>query len=150
LDIQSILLHNLQFERRLTRETIAAMVDGDIQFKPTEAQMSFGAQALHFISAQETLFDAFRGNGWVWDRSITLEAFPTLQAILTKYDEQTAMELDYYRSLDPDQFGRPVNTAWGGPEPLVQLAFAFLTHEAHHRGQMITYLRLKGMEPPKY
>lgn len=150
MEIKTVILQNLQFERRLTRETIAAMTDGDMQFQATKEQMAFGQQALHIISCQETLLDAFKGNGWNWERGYVLGAYPTQEAILARFDQMHRAEVAYYESLEPDQWGRLVDTAWGPPEPLMQLLLSFLTHEAHHRGQMITYLRLKGMEPPKY
>jgi uncharacterized damage-inducible protein DinB len=150
MDIKAIWLEQLKSERRLTRETIAAMIDGDVQFRTTPQQMSYGGQALHLISAQETLMDALNGHGWQWERGVDLEHFPTLHAILDRFDATHAAELAYYENLEPEQFFRSVSTAWGAPEPLLQLAMGFLTHEAHHRGQMVVYLRLKGMKPAKY
>lgn len=150
MDIKAVFLHNLAFERRLTRETITAMKDGDMAFAAVEGQLGFGAQALHVISCQETLREAMQQGTWNWERGINLEQFPTQEAILAKFDEMHAAELAFYGSLEPEEFFRPVRTAWGGPEPLFQLAVSFLTHEAHHRGQMIVFLRLKGMQAPRY
>ena len=150
MDIKTVFLHSLKFERRLTRETITAMTDGDMAFAAAEGQMGFGAQALHVISCQETLLEAMKHGTWNWERGINLEQFPTQEAILAKFDELQATELAYYGGLEPEEFSRPVATAWGPPEPLFQLALSFLTHEAHHRGQMIVFLRLKGMQAPKY
>jgi uncharacterized damage-inducible protein DinB len=150
MDIRSMVLANLRSERRLTRETIAAMTDGDVNFRPTPEQMSFGGQALHIISCQKTLLDALQGKGWNWKTGIDSQAYPTQEAILAKFDEVTEEELAYYGGLDPELFGRLVSTPWGEPEPLLQLVYSFLAHEAHHRGQMVAYLRLKGMTPPKY
>ena len=31
-----------------------------------------------------------------------------------------------------------------------ELCFRMLDHVAHHRGQMVIYLRLKGIVPPEY
>jgi len=150
MNIKEIWLSNLKNERRITRETIAAMTDGDVQFRPTAEQMSFGGQALHLTSAQKTLVDAFQGKEWVWDQGLDLEKFPTLDAILQKFDEIMAFELAYYQELEPEQYDRVIQTPWGAPEPMVQLMYSFLAHETHHRGQMVTYLRLKGMQPPRY
>ena len=38
----------------------------------------------------------------------------------------------------------------GTPEPRSELAYRILDHVAHHRGQALIYLRLKGIEPPSY
>lgn len=150
MDLKTVVLQTLGAERRITRETIAAMADGDVAFKPTGEQMSFGAQALHLTSAQETLYQAFHDNTWVWDRGLTLARYPTLPSILAEFDEMHTQEMAYYESLTQQDYSREVPTAWGPPEPMLQLIMSFLAHEAHHRGQMICYLRLKKMQPPKY
>jgi uncharacterized damage-inducible protein DinB len=150
MNMKQILIENLRFERRLTRETIAAMPENDLAFRPTAEQRSFGDQALHLISCQETLMDAFQGKGWQWDRGNTLEHYPTQASILAKLDAVYAIEQAYYENLESEEFFRPVSTTWGPPEPLIQLALSFLTHEAHHRGQMVAYLRMTGMTPPTY
>ncbi|MGE5674937.1 MAG: DinB family protein [Mycobacterium leprae] len=148
--VKKALLENLRVERRLTRETIAAMSDSEVQFRPTDEQMSFGEQALHVISAQETLLDGLQGKGWVWERETKISAYPTQTAILAKFDEVVATEHAYYESLADADFGRMIPNTWGPPEPVLQLIVSFLAHEAHHRGQMVAYLRLKGITPPKY
>lgn len=150
MNIKAIWVTNLKNERRITRETIAAMVDGDVQFRPTAEQMCFGAQALHLASAQKTLLDALQEKEWNWEQGMNLDAFPTLEAILQKFDEITALEVTFYDGLEPEQYDRTIQTPWGAPEPMVQLLYSFLAHETHHRGQMVTYLRLKGMQPPPY
>ncbi len=150
VDLKSIHLGNLLTERRLTRDTIAALLDGDVQFRPTGEQMSFGAQALHMISAQETLLEAFQTGDWKWQRGVDLASYPTLDDILRKFDEMHATELAFYENLEQPEMLRPIKTGWGPVEPLLQLATSFLLHEAHHRGQLVAYLRLKGMTPPKY
>lgn len=149
-EIKSILKETLSVERRITRDTIAALTDGDVQFRPTPEQRPFGAQALHIISSQETLLEAVRTGVWNWRRNTDLTHFPTAESILKKFDEQHSLEMAYYDSLEPDAFFRPVSTSWGPPEPLLQLIISFLAHEGHHRGQMVVYLRLKGMQPPNY
>ncbi|HYG57968.1 MAG TPA: DinB family protein [Symbiobacteriaceae bacterium] len=150
MNMKEIWLQSLSSERRLTRETIAAMKDGDVQFKPTEEQMPFGLQALHIVSCQKTLVEAFRTNEWHWEQGYDLVKFPTLEAILTAFDQGQAAETGYYESLEPEEFGRIIKTPWGSSEPVIQMLYSFLAHEAHHRGQMVTYLRLKGMVPPQY
>lgn len=150
MDVKSICLAHLQFERNLTRAVIAAMADGDMDFQPTPAQMTFGGQALHLLTAWETLRGALHGQGWQWNQGLTPERFPTQADVLRKFDEVTAADLAYYGGLAPEEFGRMVETTWGPPKSLLSLLMSWSAHEAHHRGQMVTYLRLKGMTPPPY
>jgi len=150
MEMHLLLRDILQVERRLTRDTIVAMADGDMAFRPTPGQMSFGDQALHIISAQETLQQALQNGEWDWDRGIDSRSFPTQEAILSRFDDLNAREVAYYGGLQADDLQRTVHTAWGPPEPILKLLVSFLAHEAHHRGQMVAYLRLKGMTPPAY
>lgn len=150
MNMKEIWLHSLRHERRITRETIAAMTDGDMQFKPTEGQMPFGQQALHIVSCQKTLVDAFKTGEWNWEQGFDLAKFPTREAILETFDKGTEAEMAYFESLEPEEFGRIIKTPWGSSEPMAQLCISFLAHEGHHRGQMVTYLRLKGMQPAHY
>ncbi|HEY3364361.1 MAG TPA: DinB family protein [Symbiobacteriaceae bacterium] len=150
MDVKQILLESLEKERRLTRETIAAMTDGDVEFKPTPGQMSFGSQALHIAGSWAVFLEGIQGQGWNWEKISSLADYPTLPAILAKLDDVTAAEAAYYKDLEPEAFMRDVHTGWGPPEPLAKLIISFLAHEAHHRGQLVTYLRLKGMTPAQY
>jgi uncharacterized damage-inducible protein DinB len=150
MNIKEIWLQNLKGERRVTRDTIAAMTDGDVLYRPTEEQMCFGAQALHIVSCNKTLLDAFAGKGFNWEQGMTLENYPTLEAILHQFDAVMAEELAYFEGLEPEQYDQVIQTPWGNEEHMVQMLYSFLAHETHHRGQMVTYLRLKGMQPPRY
>lgn len=150
MDLKAVVLETLRTERRTTRDAIAALGDGAVSFRPTGEQMSFGAQALHLISCQATLMQAFQGKGWNWNQGIDEEHFPTLPVILARFDEMHQAELAFYEGLESEELARPVATAWGEPEPMLQLAISFLAHESHHRGQLVVYLRLMGMTPPRY
>jgi len=150
VDLKSTLLATLAFERRLTRETISAMPGAEFLFSPTPEQMSFGSQALHIISTHETLREALSHGRWNWDRQIDIEHYDTRESVITRFDEMHADSIRLFEQLEVEEFMRLVQTDWGAKEIVLHLAFNFLTHEAHHRGQMVVYLRLKGITPPKY
>lgn len=150
MDFTKSLLEEFQHTRRLTREIFLAMTDGDVQFRPTQDQMAFGTQLLHAISCWQTLERAAGGAGWTWDLGYTLEAYPSQSTILTLLDDLTAKSESFWRGLEPEEWTRAQSVPWGAPQPLLQLFVSFLVHEGHHRGQMVTYLRQKGMVPPPY
>ncbi len=145
-----VLLATMRDERRMTRAAIADIPEDALAYRPTPEQMSLGGQALHIIACQETLLEALQTGRWEWDRGLTLERFRTREAILARFDEMNAAQEAYFGGLEPEQLGRPVQTAWGSKETVLQLALSFLAHDAHHRGQIVTYLRLKGIKPAVY
>lgn len=150
MDAKAILLENLRFERRLTRETVSAMADGDMAYRPTPEQMELGTQALHILSSYATLMEALSGKGWNWDQGMTLSTYPTREAILELYDAETARLMSVVEGLASESLFEIIQTGWGAKEALLQLLISWIAHESHHRGQMVTYLRLKGIKPPAY
>lgn len=150
MELKQVALKTLRFERKLTRETVANMTDGDMGYRPTPEQMDFGTQALHIHSAYATLMGALSGQGWVWDQGMTREKYPTQEAILKVIDDETARLFALIEGLSEERLAEEVQTGWGTQEPVFQLLVDWFAHESHHRGQMVTYLRLKGMTPPRY
>lgn len=150
MELKQIALKTFHFERKLTRETVANMTDGDMGFRPTPEQMDFGTQALHILSAYATLMGALSGQGWVWDQGMTRERYPTQEAILKLLDAETDRLVSFLDDMTERQLTEEVQTGWGTQEPVFQLLVDWFAHESHHRGQMVTYLRLKGMTPPRY
>lgn len=150
MDPKAVLLDTVRAERRRTRATVAAMADGDMAYRPAAEQMDFGTQALHILSAWATLMGALSGRGWVWDQGMTREKYPTQEAILKLYDEESARLYRFLEGLDPEGLGREVETPWGKRAPVFGLLLDWVAHECHHRGQMVAYLRCKGMKPPEY
>jgi uncharacterized damage-inducible protein DinB len=150
VDIRSVLMDSFRSERKITRSVITGMQDGDMAFQPTPAQMSFGAQALHIASSYATLLDALQGKEWQWELGIDMEHYPTQEAILAKLDEGSRQVEAYLANLDPEALLQVIQTPWGAQETLLGLFLSWIAHEAHHRGQMVTYLRLKGYQPVTY
>lgn len=150
MSISTSLLNEFQATRRLTREIFVTMTDGDVGYRPTPDQMAFGQQLLHIISCWETLERAAQGQEWQWDLGYTLEAYPTQGQILNLLDELTAQSQKFWSNLEPEEWLRAQPVAWGAPTELLELFVSFLVHEGHHRGQMVSYLRQKGLTPPPY
>jgi uncharacterized damage-inducible protein DinB len=143
---QDPVLDHYESIRNYTSEVLAAMPEAGAGFRPAPGLRSFADLARHVISAERTLLQALREGVWVWDQGVTEEAWPTLASVRDLLDRTTGEGLALYRSEDP---GRPLVASWG-TFPLRHFLFEWLVHEAHHRGQMVTYLRLSGVRPPEY
>jgi uncharacterized damage-inducible protein DinB len=52
-------------------------------------------------------------------------------------------------NLKPEQLEEPVKF-FAGPMNKRQIMTLLNDHHTHHRGQIIVYLRLKGVKPPRY
>ena len=124
-----------------------AMPEEAYNFKPTERQMSFKEQLIHIKGNMDWLSNTyFTETEFTRTKSelpaskeatITLlkEAFNNAAAIVIKADEASLTEtVDFF----------------AGPKSKLQILNLLQDHVTHHRGQLIVYLNLKEIEPPRY
>lgn len=125
-----------------------AMPEAGYQFKPAVEEMDFGAQLMHLADNMKWLCTAYLG--------AKKEIFPiadstmkSKQAIieyLTKaYDAsvQTLQDFDVKTLSDSVKF-------FAGPMNKLQILNLLNDHQTHHRAQMLVYLRMREVTPPKY
>lgn len=128
-------------------EVIEAMPEEFFAFKPTEREMSFQEQLVHI-----------QGNmDWLSTTYFTTEKF-----IRSSSDESyTKEELKERLRTSFDATANKVISAtdsslseivdfFSGPKSKFQILNLLQDHVTHHRGQLIVYLNLKGVEPPRY
>lgn len=138
-----------------TLEVAAAMPADQYDYRPTEDQMSFGAQLLHLTGNMVWIANSFLGH-----EDIELDAAAlrkTLRAADATDKEQvialTQQGLTYVQAaldqLDPTSL-EDVQDFFAGPLTRRHLLILLNDHLTHHRAQAIVYLRLRGVEPPRY
>jgi uncharacterized damage-inducible protein DinB len=138
-----------------TLEVAEAMPAEDYGYQPTEDQMSFGAQLLHLTGNMVWIGNSFLG----YDESdFDVKAFrETLRsADATDKDRVIALArrgLTFVKNalaqLDPASLDE-VQNFFAGPHTRRHLLILLNDHHTHHRAQAIVYLRLRGVEPPRY
>lgn len=132
-----------------TERYMNAMPAEGYNFKPTPAVRSFAQQMLHLADANYYFISIASGKpAPVNQESLEQIVIPTkettLKAVLDSYDYVITVlnETRKDQLLKTVKFGDleiPQIAAWGK-------AFE---HQAHHRGQIAIYLRLKGITPPE-
>jgi len=129
------LRNTLSAAKGFTIQVFKAMPAEDYSFKPTEDVRTFAAQAYHIAYSIEWFHNQLKGSPIQWspgdENSMTKEE-------LIKYVEEQfdAMNSTILESEFSGQFTDGILGA--------------LRHNSHHRGQMVTYLRTKGIKPPSY
>ncbi len=116
-----------------------------VDFRPTAEQMSFREQFIHvmknitFLSSKYILEEE---NPFVIDENMEWDSALQLFEKVIAYGNH-AIEFGF---TEPDQ----VVEFFAGPKTKRQIILLLNEHQTHHRGQMIVYLRLHGIQPPKY
>ncbi len=130
------LKQRLEITKALTIEVFNAMPESDYSFKPNDEQRTFGAQAYHIAYSIDYYRRAFQNRG---------------QAEWSPGDEniKSKAELIKWAGEQFDAMHKLI-LASEQNDAVTALVISYLDHNAHHRGQMITYLRMKGITPPPY
>ncbi|MEX2514257.1 MAG: DinB family protein [Cyclobacteriaceae bacterium] len=127
-----------------------AMPEKHFHTKPNPEAMSFAEQLMHIAVVLDWhAFSKFDGR----EESIRWEEFQVSNQSKEELIRTTAREFDraadLIRNFDPkrlDEKGSYAKFSRTRRQFLLLLA----DHVSHHRGQMVVYLRLKGIKPPNY
>lgn len=130
-----------------TLEVAKAMPSDRYDYRPTPEVMRFGEQLLHMTVNMNWL-----GNQYLNAKKHSLGDFEditkkeTIIKILEEgfHNAREAMENTTAEELDE------VVEFFAGPMTKRQIIHLMHDHLTHHRGQLIIYLRLNGIHPPRY
>lgn len=148
---QSGLLADLQVKwtnaAEYTLEVAERMPEEYYGFKPTEEEMSFEQQLLHMAGNINWLTSSYLGGAAV-EKDLTTTGYGKAEIIAMLKDvfERSAQATAH---LTEAQLEDPV-TFFAGPMNKRRILLLLHDHLSHHRGQLVVYLRLKGIVPPKY
>ena len=143
-------LAHWQVEKEYSLAVLGAMPAEHFDLKPTPSQRSFFEQISHYANGNVNYFKTFElpiSQPTVPDHE-TPQALRSYLAASYDYvaDVLAAMTEDDFNRRDLD-FGRV------GPKTLHTAQDLFMRaymHSAHHRGSVVVYLRLAGVEPPRW
>lgn len=147
-----------QMVHGVTLRLIGTFSDADLDFRPKEGLRSVRELIMHMYSMERTLAENIR-SGKLSEETESVavpekEAGKAVLAELKTVADLLAYARRYHQALDEtleamteEEVQQPVE-AWYGSFPAWQFfAFAYDEHW-HHRGQLYTYARLLGKEPP--
>ncbi|MBR9919269.1 MAG: DinB family protein [Bacteroidetes bacterium] len=125
-------------------EIAEAMPAEDYEYKPTEDVMSFREQLVHLANNAAWLSSDYLGEERPPKKDPkTKEAVINYLKTIFTQAERAIQNLDM-ESLDAEI------SFFAGPMSRQRILFLLNDHLTHHRGQLVIYLRLKGIQPPKY
>jgi uncharacterized damage-inducible protein DinB len=151
-DAGHLLLHaaieKLENAREYTLSVAELMPADAYDFRPTGDMMSFSGQLVHLSYNMGWLTSAFLSEGTnPVDRSDA--GLTDKRQVMAVVERSYDYALDVLRNFDVRQLDDTVSF-FAGPKTKLQIFTLLNDHQTHHRGQLLVYLRLKGIVPPRY
>ncbi|HSU28273.1 MAG TPA: DinB family protein [Chitinophagaceae bacterium] len=134
--MKSFIIADLEKTRNYTTAVAEAMPEESWSFKPSEQVWNF-AELVHHIAYSLDWMESnyIRKEKAEWDPGPVPEG---KKAVLSYLGEKfSSLEKAVQKKGD-----------WENED--VKSFYAIIEHNAHHRGQAVTYLRITGIVPPEY
>ncbi len=122
------------------------MPEEKYNYKPVPEEMSFKMQLLHIIDNITWLTSTYLTKekyNRITDSASSKVAIIQEMKLVYEYAEKAILSLPTKELDIPVQF-------FAGPMTKRQILFLLQDHQTHHRAQLLVYLRLNGVKPPKY
>lgn len=128
-------------------EVAKAMPHDKYNFKPTEREMSFGKQLLHIKANMDWLSSTYFTSNPKKEKELNenLSKSEIIAALEKSFDNTYAIIKAYDEKKINDK-----SDFFAGPKSKLQILNLLQDHVTHHRGQILVYLNLNGVTPPKY
>jgi uncharacterized damage-inducible protein DinB len=128
------------------------MPEEKYSYKPVKEEDTFAFQLIHMANNMYFLSSKFLRNT---DSPVDTKAIEKKLSTMSKAEiiQYLAKAFDYTAgtfALMNDNTLEEELDYWGGHSTKRKIVFLLNDHQTHHRGQLIVYLRLNGIKPPKY
>jgi uncharacterized damage-inducible protein DinB len=141
------LLDHWQGHRALTRRVIEAFPADQLFTFSVGGMRPFGEMVLEFLAMTAPMVRGLVTGQW--DKYV-LAKLDTKQALLARWDEDTALINDLWPKIDPAKFAEQMVAFGEYPGTGNSLMLYVIDNEIHHRGQGYVYLRALGIAPPAF
>ena len=146
-DVKSAFLLKWENSKNYLLEIAEAMPEETYNFKPTERQMSFEEQLLHIRKNMHWLSETYILNS---DLKKSKQKTPkTKTEIISELEIAFNSVSTIVKTISLDDLTTEVDF-FAGPKSKLQILNLLQDHVTHHRGQIIVYLNLNNIVPPKY
>jgi uncharacterized damage-inducible protein DinB len=145
---RDIVVGFIENEARSTTRVIAALPEGNRDYRPDDRSRTGWELAAH-IALSDAWFAGSVANGaFVWAGEPPLPSeFTSPEAVSRWYAQTMAQSIETLRALPAEQLAKEVEF-FGRKAPAVLWLLMMLSHTVHHRGQLAAYLRAAGGKVP--
>ncbi len=144
---QKVMLERLENSKVYTMQVGEIMPVSGFDYKPVATEMAFGVQMLHIAQNLEMIATRYLGAILPYDKALPdpLDKEKIIFRVGAAFD----FAIKTVQAMQAADFEEEV-AFFAGPKNKMQMVNLMNDHQAHHRGQCIVYLRLKGLQPPGY
>ena len=146
--VRDVIVGSIEQESVVERKVIAAVPNGNRDYKPDSKSRSAWEIAVHMAMADVWFADSILNGRFEWTGEPSTPSEMTNPAtVATWHERQLTDRLAKIRAMSPDALLRPVDF-FGRTAPAVVWLSAMNNHMIHHRGQLAAYLRAAGSKVP--
>lgn len=128
------------------------MPEDNYAFKATPESMSFAEHLMHIAWAMDwhslSLMGGREARDWNTDTELQV-ADKTKKEMIAKIDETFNKTIAFIKDFDVDRLEERLDY-FGQNRTKRQILLLLTDHITHHRAQMLVYMRLNGLKPPRY
>jgi uncharacterized damage-inducible protein DinB len=134
--------------RDYTLECLSLMPEESLGFQPIDSVMTFNEQVVHICKNMTWLANRYLGKSpafeFDWETDVSNKA--ELMELVTEAYQYGREAVEVMKKEDLEM----VHEFFAGPMTGRQIMNLMQDHQTHHRGQLIVYLRLNNLKPPRY
>lgn len=145
--IRDLLVGVIENEAKGTRRVLAAVPDGNRDYRPDSKSRTAWELATHIATADAWFLDSIVNGKFVWSGNDLPAEMTDTAAVAGWYDTHIPAALARVKTMSGDELLRPVEFA-KTTRPAVHWLTLMNNHSVHHRGQLIAYLRAAGSKVP--
>ena len=145
-------LERLENSRKYLLLVAESMPEDKYGFKATPESMSFAENLMHIGWAMDwhsrSLMGGRKARDWNTDTELKVDA-KSKEDMILKIDDTFDKTIEFISNFDVNKLGERLDY-FGSDRTKRQVLLLLADHITHHRGQMLIYLRLNGLKPPRY
>lgn len=147
LFLRSYLLPQVRSEQAVTRRILAAIPEGQEEYRPHQKNWTALRLARHTAGTEMWFLHAVIHGKFMDGQGPSAEV-NTGPAMAAWYEQQGAQRVAQIEALTGEELARAVDYIGLRNDPAVHYLSLAIRHTVHHRGQLSTYLRPMGAKVP--
>jgi len=144
-NVKDAFLEKWENSKNYLIEIAQLMPEEYYDYKPTERQRSFIEQLTHIQGNMDWLSTKYFNRQEAEYSTVENEKERTIKTLELAFTYVAHSVED-----TPEEELKETVEFFAGPKSKLQILNLLLDHVTHHRGQLIVYLNLKEIEPPRY